>query len=199
MKVYVYLIYFPTSKRSNPYYVGVAKNLERRMLQHFDSKFQVGNALRKYDDWVIKKLHTCKTYEEAFKIEIEEIRNFNCVAPNGYNLTRGGDGFFSNHTEASKLKISKAHKGKNLGNPGNRNHLGIKRSEACKKKISVAMQGVRVGPKNSFYGKRHTKESKEKNRQAHLGKKQSKKTILKRSITQLRNKINRLDNKDVDE
>lgn len=110
MKIYVYAIWFPTSKRSNPHYIGVAKNLERRMLQHINSKSQAGIALNKYDNWIIKRLHTCKTYEEAFKIEIEEIRNFNCVAPNGYNLTHGGEGGI--HCEETKRKIGDGNRGK---------------------------------------------------------------------------------------
>ena len=46
-----------------------------------------------------------------------------------------------------------------------------------------------AGENNPFYGKRHSDESKERNRQAHLGKKQSKETIAKRVKT-IRDKNN---------
>lgn len=86
---YVYAIYFPTS---NKYYIGQTKRLEKRMFKHIDSLFLVEKALRKYKDWKVSILHTCKNRDEANRIEIEEIRNFNSVAPNGYNLTHGGEG-----------------------------------------------------------------------------------------------------------
>jgi len=62
------------------------------MFTHLEADTLVGRALWKYDDWQVSKLHTCKTRDEANRIEIECIRNFNSIAPNGYNLTRGGDG-----------------------------------------------------------------------------------------------------------
>jgi len=49
------------------------------MAQHLNSKYFVGNALNKYDDWIIKVLHICKSRDEANRVEIEEIRNFNSV------------------------------------------------------------------------------------------------------------------------
>ena len=149
MKIYIYLIYFPTSKRPNPHYVGVSNNLERRMFQHLENSSLVGNALDKYDDWIIKKLHTCKTYEEAFRIEIEEIRNFNCVAPNGYNLTAGGEGLF-NPSEETREKMSKNN---SMLNP------------EIAKKQGIAQRGIQAGEKNSMYGRHHSEESKEKIRQ----------------------------------
>lgn len=53
-------------------------------------------------------LHTRTNREEAKLLEIENIRNFNCIHPDGYNQTRGGDGgnFLNNkHSEESKRKI----------------------------------------------------------------------------------------------
>ena len=42
---------------------------------------------------------------------------------------------------------------------------------------------MREGEKNPFYGKHHTEENKEKNRQAHLGKHHSEKTKKKMSLS----------------
>lgn len=126
MRVYIYAIYFPTSKK---YYIGITNNLERRMRQHFKSGHLVCRALWKYDNWQIIVLHTCKTYEEAFRIEIEEIRNFNSVAPNGYNLTAGGEGGI--HCEETKRKIGDGNRGKKCPFFIERNekNKGKKRSE----------------------------------------------------------------------
>ena len=152
MKIYVYVIWFPTGKRSNPYYIGIAKNLKRRMFQHISSNGLVGNALNKYNDWILKKLYTCKSYEEAFKLEIEEIRHYNCVAPNGYNLTKGGEGSTGchfNHTDEAKEKM--------------KNHFFTKEH---RKKLSEALMGNRRAKGNSF---NHTDEAKEKMRRAAMG------------------------------
>jgi len=88
MKIFIYIIQFPTSGKS---YIGQTFNLKGRMLSHLSNKSLVGNALRKYDDWKVSILHTTRLRTEANRIEIEEIRNHNSVCPNGYNLTRGGD------------------------------------------------------------------------------------------------------------
>lgn len=133
-KIYIYCIYFPTSDK---YYIGQTQNLNGRMQGHLRAKTLVGRALWKYDDWQISVLHTCKTRDEANRIEIEEIRNYNSVAPNGYNLTAGGDGI-SNPSEETRKKISKSNKGK-------------KRSEETKKNMSEVQKG-----------KKHSKETKKK-------------------------------------
>lgn len=153
-KIHVYQIWFPTS---NKCYVGQTNNLKKRMSEHLDSKYLVGNALRKYNDWIISILHTVKSRDEANRIEIEEIRNFNSIRPNGYNLTRGGDGgnTFTNNPNKEKIR--------------------------CKYIQS------RQGKNNSFYGKRHSEETIKKNRQAHIGVRKSDESIQKRTDTRHKN------------
>lgn len=112
-KIHIYQIYFPTSNKS---YIGQSKNLKQRMAEHLNSNYPVGNALRKYDDWQIEILHTCKSRDEANRIEIEEIRNFNSIRPNGYNITRGGEGIGNywvgrHHLKETIEKMKKNHKG----------------------------------------------------------------------------------------
>ncbi len=111
-KIYIYAIYFPMSGK---YYIGQTKNLQGRLCSHLNSKYLVGNALRKYDDWTVELLHTCKSRDAANLLEIEEIRHYNCVTPNGYNLTRGGEGVSGGHwnlSEKTKKKISDSLKGR---------------------------------------------------------------------------------------
>ena len=86
------------------------------MQQHICSGSLVCKALLKVNNWQVSILHICKTRDEANRIEIEEIRNFNSVAPNGYNLTHGGEG--------AGLE--------------NKNAQGYKHSDEAKRKMSVA-------------------------------------------------------------
>jgi len=107
MRIFVYAIWFPTSKK---YYIGQTCNLKGRMKTHLNNNSLVGSALRKYDDWQVSILHVRKTRDEINLLEIECIRNFNSVAPNGYNLTRGGDG--ANYWKGKKRpNLSKAMQG----------------------------------------------------------------------------------------
>jgi len=135
MKIYIYQIWFPTSKKC---YIGQTDNLERRMKAHFKSGHLICRALWKYDDWQISILHTCQTRDESNRIEIEEIRNFNSIRPNGYNISRGGDGGDTftgrHHTEETKKKMSESQK-------GNKHLLGFKPSEEQNKNQSRKMQG----------------------------------------------------------
>jgi len=135
MKIYIYAIWFPTSEK---YYVGQTQNLQGRMQGHLRSGSLVCKALYKYDDWQISILHTVKTKEEANRIEIEEIRNFNSVAPNGYNLTRGGDGWSKGmkHSEETKKKMKQAAIGKKC--PWN-----IERNKKNKGKKRPEINGVK--------------------------------------------------------
>jgi len=218
MKIHIYKIYFPTSKRKSPYYIGQTDDLKRRLLyQHLENNSNnlIGNALQKYNNWQVSILHTCKSRDEANRIEIEEIRNYNSIAPNGYNITRGGsdsNGFEGHyHTEEVKLAQSKRMQ-------GNQHTKGHKHSKETKEKNRKAQLGnqyvkgkhwnlseetkVKMRGNQNARGCKHseeanlkkknrliTEETKDKMRQSHQGLKQSKKTILKRQITQLKNKI----------
>jgi len=146
MRIYIYIIWFPSKKS----YVGQTYNLKGRMLSHLGAGSLVGNALRKYDDWKVSILHTVKIRDEANRIEIEEIRNFNSVCPNGYNLTRGGEGGLGCQiSEETRKKISEAKKGHQVSEKtkkklseaqkGNKNLLGYKRS-----KINILKQQITV-------------------------------------------------------
>jgi len=140
-KIYIYCIYFPTS---NKYYVGQTKNL-KRLFSHLNSKLLVGNALQKYDDWQVTILHTCKTRDAANLLEIEDIRNLNCIKPNGYNLTAGGDGgdTFTNNPNKEEIRKNQSEKMQ-----GKQNALGHKCSEKSKEKN-----------RQSHLGKTHSKET----------------------------------------
>lgn len=122
--VVIYAIYFPISNKS---YIGQTQNLRERIEGHLEAGSFVGRALRKYKDWVVIELHVADN-EWANTLEIAEIAWHNSLAPNGYNLTMGGEGTrvlkwsgesrkkWSKNNPSHRLevreKISKAKKGK---------------------------------------------------------------------------------------
>jgi len=180
MKIFIYAIYFPTS---NKYYVGQTQNLEARMNAHFRSGSLVCRSLYKYDNWQVTILHTCKTRDEANLLEIEDIRNLNCVAPNGYNLTAGGEGgdTFTNNPnkEETKAKMKEAFNRpeekarRSETAKGNQNAKGKRSAEACAN-IKEALNRPEVKEKQkgnqNAKGYKRSAETIEKHRQAIKGK-----------------------------
>lgn len=64
-------------------------------------------------------------------LETKAIHAFDTQVPNGYNTTVGGSGFRANHTELSRLKMSKARKGRKLPDG-----VGDKMSASRQRKVS---------------------------------------------------------------
>jgi len=148
--------------------------LKDRIKEHLKSSKR--DNLSSYFHKVIKKygpdtlswssLCTCLTKEQAIEQEIFYIWYYNTKAPNGYNLTSGGEGLFDySHTEKSKRIMSIKSSGR-------------KHTEETKRIMSENHTGV----KNPFYGRKHSEETKkimcEKQRgenNPHYGKKHSEK------------------------
>lgn len=127
--------------------------------------FFLTEAIQKYGEqkFSIELIEEVKTPEQSHELEIFYIKEYNTKAPNGYNLTDGGDGIFGwqptdeyrqecsertkqlhknkkigmygkNHTEKTKEKMSQSAK-------GNQNCLGRILSEETKLKISASHKG----------------------------------------------------------
>ncbi len=141
-KICIYRIYFPTN---NKCYIGQTKDLKRRLVSHLRSGKLVCKALWKVNNWLVTVLHTCKTRDEVNRIEIEEIRNFNSVFPNGYNLTRGGEG--NNHWKGKCLSEERKERiGQGLqGNQNGKGLKGYKHSKETKRKMSESLKGNKNG------------------------------------------------------
>ena len=166
------VIYLITNTLNGKNYVGKTKQkLEKRITQHkYDSRKGrpgLGAAIRKYgwENFSVEVLETCPV-EMLNEREMFWIRELNSKAPNGYNLTDGGDGNsgFSYSPEA-RAKISAAHKGK----PHSEEHKakiaaakkGKKRkpfSEEHKRKISEHHKANGVKPPG-WAGRKHTPET----------------------------------------
>lgn len=138
-------IYTITNKTDNKTYVGqTVQDVELRWKDHLKRGSNcryLKSAINKYgvDNFVFKLV--CITFDNQLDdMEIQYIEKYNCLAPNGYNLRRGGNS--GRHHAETKQKISdtlkmRYHNG--LVHP--RNQLGIPHSEITKKKISEANKG----------------------------------------------------------
>ena len=75
------------------------------------------------------------------------------------------------HTLSARIKMSEARKGSSNPNKGKKleEYVGEERAKELKKYFSEVAK-KRIGPKNSFYGRHHSEETKEKLRKIHTGK-----------------------------
>lgn len=135
----VYAVYKATNTINNKSYIGVDSRWPHRKSTHKNeskstSKLYFHRALRKYgfDSFTWEVLYECESRADIMDAERFYIKLFNTFGENGYNSNIGGGGMTgSNHTAASREKISKGKK----NNP-TRAWLGKSRDEETKKKIS---------------------------------------------------------------
>jgi group I intron endonuclease len=132
-----YLIYCHTSP-SGKKYIGQTNNYNRRCTQHKNPNrkklFAFHNAINKYgwDSFKHEILKDNLTTDEANNLEEYFIKEYNTLAPNGYNLQTGGKN--SKPSIETRLKISNNCKQKGL--PKELNHrYGSKHSEETKQKM----------------------------------------------------------------
>lgn len=168
--------------------------------QHHSDKFSedyvgsgiiIQNILRKLKSEAIPKenrfkvvmIDSADSKEELNEKEKYYIEKFNSRNPEvGYNMRAGGDcgpggPMFKghHHSEQTRKNMSLNRSGENNANYGN--HWN--QTDVAKKRISEAtsgdknpMYGIhRYGESSPFFGKQHSEESKQLNRQKHLGKK----------------------------
>ena len=120
------------------------------------------NAIDKYgwDNFKHEVLVDGLSKEQAELVEQQLICYWDLTnRENGYNINHGGH-IIGTHSKETREKMSKAKKGKYLGenNPNYGKHL----SENQKRKLSDARKGKYGGKNHPMYGKKHTEESKKK-------------------------------------
>jgi group I intron endonuclease len=177
-------IYKLTNTTNNKAYIGATIHFANRMAQH---KFETGrkntplySAIKKYgwDSFNKEMIDYADTLSNLNYIEKKHIKLQKTRHPNGYNLTDGGDGgswntFVSEETREKMSQSSKETWKSAEFRKKNKAHTGKKHSQKTKNKMSENQMGSKnsmYGTVSPFRGKTHTKEAKEKNRQAHLGK-----------------------------
>lgn len=152
------IIYVIINIINNKQYVGQTINsIQHRFDQHCylattDSNVPIISAIRKYgkDSFSINMLEECADFDDLNNKEKYWIKKMNTYNI-GYNATTGGDSF--EISKKSRLKMSKAHKGKTLSNE-------------TKRKISLSNQGQIPWIK----GKKHSEETKRKISLGNMGK-----------------------------
>ena len=157
-------VYVLWCSKTDMHYIGVTgRKVEQRILEHKRGKKQFlhkeiqrigwdGN----WDWWVVESDIPANLISER---EQYWIQVFDSLYPNGYNRTIGGIKHFKHSkatfTQETRDKMRQA-------------HLGKKRAPFTEEHIAN-LSKAKMGEKNNFYGKHHTEEAKEKNRQAHIG------------------------------
>ena len=132
------IIYKAQNKINGDIYIGqTIKVLKKRIQIHIRSKAcpLIHRALLKYgiENFDIRIIDTAKDMNELNELEVKYIKKYDCIAPNGYNLTAGGLNY--KKTEEHKRKISESGKGEKNWN------YGKSISKEVRKKISEAHKG----------------------------------------------------------
>lgn len=163
-----YMIYAHINKYNNKIYIGQTKTSSEQRWQNgngYKPCIYFWRAIQKYGWDSFKHIILIEnlTKEMADIFEEALIEKYQCLNPQyGYNIRHGGSN--GKLSDESKLKISKANKGRLTGdkNP----MYGKHRSEETKEKIRSKL----IGTPGTMLGKHLTEEAKEKLRQKNLGK-----------------------------
>ena len=140
---------------TNKKYVGVTGgSIEERWKWHLtDAKRRTGSALwaaiRKYgsDCFNIQSVACAKSLPDILAIERLLIVQYCTFAPNGYNLTMGGEGRFGFKPSPESVEKSAAkHRGRpchpNTRRMASQFHKGKPKSESMKAKLSASLTGT---------------------------------------------------------
>ena len=134
------IIYKITNQINGKVYIGqTVRTLSERFKEHARKKSYLGNAIKKYGkgSFTVEKIDQSFNVDDLNAKEIFWIKEYNSLMPSGYNLCFGGGNTMGyNHKESSKIMM------------------------ATKK------EGMYKKEENPFYGKKHTKETREKMRKA---------------------------------
>jgi group I intron endonuclease len=194
MKKY-HIVYLTINKINGKCYVGSHSTNDLND-NYYGSGTAIKESLKKYkkDNFHKIILKHLNNHIEARNLEKYYINLYDTLTPNGYNIspTGGLTLGIGSHSDFSKEKIGKSNKGKKLSKETKEkmrlSKLNI--SDETKRKIGEASRNrspeanYRCGSTNRgketwMKGKKHTEESKQKNREKHLGKKHTEESKIK--------------------
>ena len=137
--MYIYCI---TNSINGKQYVGLTTRNIEESKSYYGSGVYINRSIKKYGKKNFKKeiLELCNNDKQLKKQEIHWIQKLNTKAPNGYNLTDGGDGVL-NPTEEVRTKISEKLK---LLVGEKHPHWGMTRTDETKLKMRNAQLGIPV-------------------------------------------------------
>jgi group I intron endonuclease len=126
--MFVYLI---TNTIDGKRYVGqTTTSLQERFRLHkiLNSCPYLHSALKKHgaENFIIEAICEPPSIELMDEIEMEYIKRYCTLVPNGYNLTAGGSAPRHNEATRKKMRLS---------------HLGLKNTEKARRNISKALKG----------------------------------------------------------
>ena len=153
-------IYITTNLITGQQYVGQSIRTDKMFKYYFGSGLYVSNALKKYGKENFKKevlLENIDNIEDLNLFEIENIKKFNTLWPNGYNISEGGNGK-GKHSKETKEKMSNSAKGK-------------EKSESHKLKISESKKGCESWLKGKECSDEHKKNISNSTKGRHLSEK----------------------------
>jgi group I intron endonuclease len=156
----MYQIYIITNAINAKQYVGITNDIDRRWRRHKNANEGqlIHVAIKKYglENFVFSHIASAFDAESAKAIEIMFIAEHNTLSPNGYNLTKGGDGTYGRSVSADLRKRIKDQNKQTWSNPELRKSLGEKISRA-KKGLASPKKGKPSGKKGIPHSPDHVK------------------------------------------
>ena len=141
------IIYKIENNINGKVYIGLTtKDLSKRIAGHIaENKSYIQKALNKYglQSFAVSVIDSAESREILCEKERYWIQHYNCKAPNGYNLTDGGDGLI-NPSKVVRKKISRTLKKKHIVTKG---FTRRKHTEDSKRKTSETLKKTFSSPK----------------------------------------------------
>ena len=137
--------YIGETKKSNPY---LRWNEHKRKIDQGIGCPALQDAVKKYgiENFTFEVLIICFD-EDRYRFEIEYIKKYNSIAPNGYNLTKGGEGggfYGKKHSQETIERIRITSKQKYIDNPE------LKQQMSERQKIIMSSEENRNKVKNGL-------------------------------------------------
>jgi len=157
------IIYKVTNRINGKVYIGQTKqSLQKRWSNHCCKNSHCSilhSAIEKYgaENFTVEQIDVAATKDELDKKEIFWISHYNSIAPNGYNISSGGNGNRGHvPTQKTLMKRSLALKGIHMGNdnPAKRADVRKKMSDAAKQRtgeLSSRGKAVRCVETNQVF------------------------------------------------